>query len=534
MKILNQLDSPALIGVPTAPTAPAGTNTTQVATTAFVLANAGSGGTGGGTPGGAPGSIQYNAGGTPGGFGSYDPSGTGTLNVGAALLTTDATELVLEQRGDGYGATRLRLRNRDGSNGAVFENDSLDLVDFAFRSSSLASQSVRFERRPGLTLAGNEAGEFQLGPAGSGATTLVVGPGASSFRRGALGVGATTPLGKLDVHGSIVVSQDSSTGDSRAAGYLEGALAASTDASWKGRITISAGDSTSNNAGKRTGVTVESDGAQALVSLSGLVTAPTPAAGDNSTKVATTAYLQTNAPPATVLSGPYASRPAAGAAGRLYLPTDGYAQYRDNGTTWDASGPTFPLVEPPTTGWSWVNQGTATVAAEKGGIYLSEPAAQAAAADRIRAYMRPLPPAPCTITAAFQLILWSSTGSFNQNGGLVLRESSSGKLVLVSQLLYSGNGTNNPLFYLQNYNSPTSWNANVASGPAPAGPLLWIQVSDDGTNRIVRLSGDGQHWPVFSTLARTTFITPDQIGIVLNGNISPAGIGVNLVSWKVS
>ncbi len=34
------LNSPALTGTPTAPTAPSGTNTTQIATTAFVLANA--------------------------------------------------------------------------------------------------------------------------------------------------------------------------------------------------------------------------------------------------------------------------------------------------------------------------------------------------------------------------------------------------------------------------------------------------------------------------------------------------------------
>ena len=38
------LQSPPLAGIPTAPTAPPGTNTTQIATTAFVLANAGTGG----------------------------------------------------------------------------------------------------------------------------------------------------------------------------------------------------------------------------------------------------------------------------------------------------------------------------------------------------------------------------------------------------------------------------------------------------------------------------------------------------------
>jgi hypothetical protein len=41
------LASPALTGVPTAPTASLGTNTTQIATTAFVIANAGGGGGGG-------------------------------------------------------------------------------------------------------------------------------------------------------------------------------------------------------------------------------------------------------------------------------------------------------------------------------------------------------------------------------------------------------------------------------------------------------------------------------------------------------
>lgn len=37
------LNSPAFTGVPTAPTAPLGTNTTQLATTAFAIANGGSG-----------------------------------------------------------------------------------------------------------------------------------------------------------------------------------------------------------------------------------------------------------------------------------------------------------------------------------------------------------------------------------------------------------------------------------------------------------------------------------------------------------
>lgn len=40
LAIKSNINSPAFTGVPTAPTATAGTNTTQIATTAFVLANA--------------------------------------------------------------------------------------------------------------------------------------------------------------------------------------------------------------------------------------------------------------------------------------------------------------------------------------------------------------------------------------------------------------------------------------------------------------------------------------------------------------
>lgn len=54
------LASPALTGVPTAPTASLGTNTTQIATTAFVLANTS-------PPGGSNGQIQFNNSGAFGG-----------------------------------------------------------------------------------------------------------------------------------------------------------------------------------------------------------------------------------------------------------------------------------------------------------------------------------------------------------------------------------------------------------------------------------------------------------------------------------
>ena len=73
------LASPTLTGTPTAPTATVGTNTTQIATTEFVLANATPGG--GGSPGGTGTEIQYRADASSfGGFGAWDAA-TNTLSL---------------------------------------------------------------------------------------------------------------------------------------------------------------------------------------------------------------------------------------------------------------------------------------------------------------------------------------------------------------------------------------------------------------------------------------------------------------------
>jgi hypothetical protein len=76
--VLATLASPALTGSPTAPTPPPGDNSTKIATTAFVLANAGGGGGGGGS-----GSITLT--------GDITGSGTGTVTATLPAITTPGT-----------------------------------------------------------------------------------------------------------------------------------------------------------------------------------------------------------------------------------------------------------------------------------------------------------------------------------------------------------------------------------------------------------------------------------------------------------
>jgi hypothetical protein len=77
------LASPSLTGTPTAPTAAPATNTTQVATTAFVLANSA-------TPGGSTTQVQYNNAGALGGISGATTDGA-TLTLVAPVLGTPAS-----------------------------------------------------------------------------------------------------------------------------------------------------------------------------------------------------------------------------------------------------------------------------------------------------------------------------------------------------------------------------------------------------------------------------------------------------------
>lgn len=78
-------------------------------------------------------------------------------------ISTPSTELILEQTGDAGGTSALRLRNRGGAAGALFETN-YPVVDFGFSETSGNKQgNLRFETRVGFVAPANTTyGEFQI------------------------------------------------------------------------------------------------------------------------------------------------------------------------------------------------------------------------------------------------------------------------------------------------------------------------------------------------------------------------------------
>lgn len=225
---------------------------------------------------------------------------------------------------------------------------------------------------------------------------------------------------------------------------------------------------------------------------------------------------------ASITTDTYANIPAAGTAGNLFLPSDGYSEYRDTGAAWAPWGPLFPLTKPPAISTlTWVNQGAGTASETNGGIYMYNPADSN---DNWRMLLKTLT-APYTLTVA----MINHYANFNYHcSGLVWRQASDGKLVTWG---YSAEGDG--VLRSSKWNSATNWSAGYYASNAThlQGPLF-LRMEDDNVNRIISWSTDGQNFRVSHTVGRTDFMTATQVGIGINCTHASDAIGALFISWK--
>ena len=201
--------------------------------------------------------------------------------------------------------------------------------------------------------------------------------------------------------------------------------------------------------------------------------------------------------------------------------TDGY-HIKDGGVV--PTGGSSIYTPPPTTGWSWVNQGPATLIEADDRIAISVPAGTTS---DLRCRIRAVPSTPYVLTAYFEAEIAVTA---YPNSGLVLYDSASGKFITFQ---VSSGG---PMYYLvQYYNAATNGFAATAYILAMVDRRVWFRVTDDGTTRSFLYSISGDTWmPLFSH-AHTDWITPTDIGILADSssnNTWPCGI--TLRSWEVT
>lgn len=189
----------------------------------------------------------------------------------------------------------------------------------------------------------------------------------------------------------------------------------------------------------------------------------------------------------------------------------------------------------PSAGWSWDNQGTATIQSGSG-IERIRSVADAGGTIRIR--YRTAPAAPYTLTA--KLVKWWPMVSKDMRFGICFRQASSGKLVAFTAGQNNSQGT-----FLANskWNTGTSFSADYIIVTSNQWwwsffypPYFWMRIQDNGTNLIASYSPDSINWEVFDTRLRGDWMTggPDQIGFFISCAAGGTDLGVSLMYWQIS
>ncbi|OBK50100.1 hypothetical protein A5656_27535 [Mycobacterium gordonae] len=235
-------------------------------------------------------------------------------------------------------------------------------------------------------------------------------------------------------------------------------------------------------------------------------------------------------PPASA-SYPFSGTPAAGTKGRMYVSNDVGLIQRDNGSAWEYiwGGPLGYLTKPPSSSWSWVNQGGASTATELGGERITAPSSTR----NFRLRTRTLSPSSNYSAAAYvEAAGVPVSGSNLWLGGIGLRNSSSGSFISFGP--YLDNTTFFSALAVYRWTNATTISANSFAKPVYqlAGGVIpnWLRIRDDGSNRYFDYSTNGVDWINVHSEGRTAFITPDQFCFGLDNEGSGADAIIRLRS----
>jgi hypothetical protein len=182
-----------------------------------------------------------------------------------------------------------------------------------------------------------------------------------------------------------------------------------------------------------------------------------------------------------------------------------------NGTAWEYYYRGRKVTRPVSSAYAWINQGSATLSTSNGGMKLTAPTGS-----NLRIQKAAAPATPYTITAGFLFHPARENGS---GAGLIFRQSSDGKVHHILLQLTAAAPANSLSFNSElgsyKHTNPTTFSASYFVNGNTEAVLtadVWLRIADDGTNRIVSYSRDGETFATLHSVGRTDFLTADEYG----------------------
>lgn len=189
----------------------------------------------------------------------------------------------------------------------------------------------------------------------------------------------------------------------------------------------------------------------------------------------------------------------------------------------------YSLTAPVLSDFALVNAGSSTLTQSGSGLYLK---GVPGTGIQFRIAKKAIPSAPYTVTIGFQPLALNTANGDALDFGMILRESSSGKLVAFGDQSVQNGNTTRYVTKLATPNGPTYTNYTaIAQNLSFLSHIHWMQIHDNGTNRICKYSVNGIDFEQFHSVGRTDYITPDEIGFYITCGSSTAGCAMWIIHW---
>lgn len=268
-------------------------------------------------------------------------------------------------------------------------------------------------------------------------------------------------------------------------------------------------------------ITVNGLGAKTIVKVQGGITT---ALADNDIRVGQIVVVGYDGTNMQMLS--QLGNAASGGSG---MSPNGVYLSPDSGTTNYIGSPLVQVTLPSAQSWTDRNMTGASAANSTGTRILT----LTGASSGLHIQERTVPTAPYTCTVGFV------PNGYGQNYGSAGMAVTDGTKVVSYGYNYLYNTY--PQLNVSKFSNATSFVATYDGGGGGSpdsrfnlfpGAIVWMQLSDDNTNRIGRFSRDGLSWTVFHTVARADYLTATTIGFFGQAETSQVTHDIRVVHWE--